>query len=178
MKIAITGHRPSKLGNDYNLTSPLVLAIEAEIINILQYKGVIFYDIISSHKDMTFITGMALGIDTLFAKLAIKYNIPFMAAIPCLEQDKMWPNKSKLIYYQLITNKLCTTKFITNLPYTSTCMQERNEWMIDQIANTFNNILIAVWDGSEGGTANCVKYAKTKLAENQIIYINPKTIVL
>lgn len=28
MKIAITGHRPNKLGNDYDLTSPLVERIE------------------------------------------------------------------------------------------------------------------------------------------------------
>ena len=30
-----------------------------------------------------------------------------------------------------------------------------NEWMIDNSA-----VVISVWDGTSGGTANCVKYAK------------------
>jgi uncharacterized phage-like protein YoqJ len=34
-------------------------------------------------------------------------------------------------------------------------LQKRNEWMVDHC-----DLLIAVWDGSEGGTANCVRYAR------------------
>lgn len=33
-------------------------------------------------------------------------------------------------------------------------MQLRNKWMVDK-----SDIVIAVWDGSEGGTNNCVQYA-------------------
>jgi uncharacterized phage-like protein YoqJ len=32
---------------------------------------------------------------------------------------------------------------------------KRNEWMIDHA-----NVVVAVWDGTSGGTANAVKYAK------------------
>jgi len=35
MKIAITGHRPNKLGNDYDLTSPLIEKIDIAICNVL-----------------------------------------------------------------------------------------------------------------------------------------------
>jgi uncharacterized phage-like protein YoqJ len=35
-------------------------------------------------------------------------------------------------------------------------MQIRNEWMVDRCDK-----LIAVWDGSKGGTGNCVDYAKS-----------------
>lgn len=48
-------------------------------------------------------------------------------------------------------------------------MQKRNEYMTDN-----SDIVIAVWDGSKGGTANCVRYAK-KL-NKEIIVINPKEI--
>ncbi len=34
------------------------------------------------------------------------------------------------------------------------------------------DMLIAVWDGSDGGTANCVKYAQSKGVDIRII--NPK----
>ena len=35
-----------------------------------------------------------------------------------------------------------------------------------------SDIIIAVWDGTKGGTYNCVQYAKKK--NKEIIQINPK----
>ena len=44
-------------------------------------------------------------------------------------------------------------------------MQKRNEFMVDNC-----DILIALWNGTSGGTKNCINYAKKK--ENvQIIYL-------
>ena len=34
-------------------------------------------------------------------------------------------------------------------------MQKRNEWIVDNSLR-----LLALWDGSKGGTANCVTYAR------------------
>jgi len=48
-------------------------------------------------------------------------------------------------------------------------MQKRNEYMVDNA-----DIVIAVWDGTKGGTCNCVRYAK-KLGKD-IVIINPKEI--
>jgi uncharacterized phage-like protein YoqJ len=45
-------------------------------------------------------------------------------------------------------------------------MQARNEWMVDN-----SNAMIAVWDGSPGGTANTVKYAQAK--ERPVLVIDP-----
>lgn len=168
MKIAITGHRPNKLGNDYDLTSALTAAIRARILlelrNIMSdYKS----DIIIPPTDVTLITGMAQGIDTLFAKIAIDYGFQFIAAIPCWNQDKMWPPKAKEAYSNILANWLCTIQLVTPSEYTPQCMQIRNQWMVDNC-----DVLIAVWDGSKGGTANCVKYAQQQ--GKDIIRINPK----
>lgn len=165
MKITITGHRPNKLGNDYDLTSPLIQKIKARIEEILGD-----YDIMYMHDpttEFTLITGMALGIDTLFAKIAIEYEIPFTAAIPCTNQDSQWPTKSRNTYHQILSNSLCTQHLVTRSSYTNECMQLRNEWMVDNC-----DLLIAVFDNTPGGTANCVNYAKSK--NKEIIYINPK----
>jgi uncharacterized phage-like protein YoqJ len=43
-------------------------------------------------------------------------------------------------------------------------MQVRNEWMVNHA-----NILLALWDGSTGGTYNCIQYAMKK---NHIEIIN------
>ena len=45
-------------------------------------------------------------------------------------------------------------------------MQKRNEYMVD-----LADKVIAVWDSSKGGTANCVKYAEK--VGKEIIRIEP-----
>ncbi len=168
MKIAITGHRPNKLGNDYDLTSSLILSIKAEILKyVLGYKNREISFNGDYVRDLQLITGMALGIDTLFAEIAIEHNIPFIAAIPCYNQDKLWNQATKDKYSTIINNKLCCLVFVKEGEYDNSCMQKRNEWMVDNC-----DILIAIWDGSPGGTANCARYAKSQ--DKPIIYINPK----
>jgi uncharacterized phage-like protein YoqJ len=162
MKIAITGHRPNKLGNDYDLTSPLILQIKQAISKILgelhlKYSG-----------DITLITGMALGIDTLFAKMAIENDTPFIAAIPCYGQAAVWPKRSQDIWRDLLNKASEIINVSGQIGYKSEYMQQRNIWMVDNC-----DLLIAVWDGTPGGTANCVKYAISK--NKPWIHINPKT---
>lgn len=160
MKIAITGHRPNKLDDDYDLKSDLILEIKSELNKIVEkYRS----------KNLTLISGMALGIDTLWAKIAIENELPLIAAIPCLYQDQTWPFSSKERYRHILANPLVTSHYVTNDPYNNYCMQLRNKWMVDNC-----DLLIAVWDETSGGTANCVKYAKS--VKKQIIYINPNQI--
>jgi len=112
---------------------------------------------------------MALGIDTLFAKIAIRLNWPFIAAIPCIGQEKIWPNKSKDIYREILANPLCTRYLVSETGYNNIVMQKRNKWMVDNC-----DLLIAIWDGTSGGTANCVKYAQSIGIDIRII--DPKTL--
>lgn len=164
MKIAITGHRPNKLGNDYTGTSPLLTALRAKIIEAIMLNC-------NKPDELTLITGMALGIDQLFAEIAISMQFPFIAAIPCWNQDKMWTIQSKEQYGNILANKLCTIYLVLAEEYTAKCMQIRNQWMVDNC-----DLLIAVWDGTNGGTANCIRYATSK--NKEIIRINPKEIKL
>ncbi len=161
MKIAITGHRPNKLDNDYDLKSPLIGHIKSEILRIL-----IPITLDESKDPLTLITGMALGIDTLFALIAIELNIPFIAAIPCINHSSKWTYQSSKLYDEILANPLCNRILVYTGEYNNTCMQERNEWMVNNC-----DLLIAVWDNSPGGTANCVKYAKSQ--NKEIIFINP-----
>jgi uncharacterized phage-like protein YoqJ len=36
-------------------------------------------------------------------------------------------------------------------------MQRRNEWMVERA-----DVILALWNGSSGGTANCVAYARQR----------------
>lgn len=191
MKIAFTGHRPNKLNNDYDLKSELVQRIEKEIINLLatfvaETNG-------QPEPRITLIIGMALGIDTLAAKIAVSHNIPFIAAIPFKGQERMWPNKSQNIYFELLQKAQCIRicdlhdpnypdctyswleyQKLTQTPFTADKMDKRNKWVVNNCDK-----LIAVWDSTSGGTANCVRYANSKgfTIENGLLYhIDPNVI--
>lgn len=155
--IAITGHRPGKLGNDYDLTSPLISRIRTRLMALLVNR-----------KPDFMISGMALGIDTLWALLAIENSIPLIAAIPFETQDAAWPAYARETYRRLLKAAHTVVNVSGQPEYAARYMQLRNEWMVDHCTH-----LVAVWDGSAGGTSNCVKYAKTRLKPDQITYINP-----
>lgn len=154
--IAFTGHRPHKLDNDYDLKSKLIQDIKAHIIKI-----------VSGFNSPKFITGMALGIDTLVANIAVERNIPFIAAIPFKGQHRVWIGKSQGLYHILLSkaeqikivdsNKIGNYKYYLTLPETAfqpAKMHKRNQWMVDNC-----DVLIAIWDGSQGGTYSCIEYA-------------------
>lgn len=189
MKIAFTGHRPNKLGNDYDLKSTLINKIYDNIVGILIMNSpsttatIIIKDNIKGTSkmkidDIICIVGMALGIDTLAAKICIEYEIPFIAAIPFAGQEFAWPMKSQKLYHSILANLLCDKRIISAGGYTADKMQKRNIWMVDQL-DPIEDKLIGVWDGSLGGTKNCIDYAKSKgfsEEKDNLIIINPKTI--
>jgi len=159
MKIALTGHRPNKLGYDYALISPLAKALEERL-----------QQIVDIYKPEAMISGMALGADMLWAKLAIRNGVALHAYIPFEGQENKWPLKSREQYWEVLSH--ASLKMYVSKPgYAAYKMQVRNIHMVNDC-----DLLVAVWDGSGGGTANCVGYAKSR--EKKIITINPKHIHL
>jgi uncharacterized phage-like protein YoqJ len=153
MIVAFTGHRPDKLGG-YTLPNPIYIKVCREIDKALEEL-----------KPEKVISGMALGIDQWAAAIAYKKGIPFLAAIPFEGQEGKWPAESQRTFRLL--RRLASEEIIV-CPggYAASKMQVRNQWMVDQCDR-----LIAVWDGSTGGTGNCVEYAKS--INREIYHIDP-----
>jgi predicted Rossmann fold nucleotide-binding protein DprA/Smf involved in DNA uptake len=110
---------------------------------------------------------MALGGDTLFALACLELEIPLLAAIPFCDQEKRWPKASKELYYEILNNKLVTSHIVTQGAYNLTAFQIRNEYMVDLCDK-----LLAIHDGTRGGTYNTVRYAQS--IDKDIILINPQ----
>lgn len=159
LKIAVTGHRPHKLGNEYDGIGPYSNKLRD-----------LFQKVIDTLRPTEMISGMALGVDMLWAEKAIENNIRLIAAIPCYDQEKAWPLKSQE-RYNLILSKAFKKIYITEGFYDKFCMQKRNIWMVD-----YCDLLVGVYDGSlQGGTKNCLDYAITTKGEDILIRFNPKT---
>lgn len=148
MIIAATGHRPDKLGG-YNISASRLLISIAE-----QYlkQQIELHHI--AEKKLTVITGMALGWDTIVAIVCADLRIPYIAAIPCINQEKTWNYAAQTLYNFLI-QRAEEIVFVSNEPYSPELMQLRNEYMVNRADS-----ILAMHDGSAGGTGNCVKYAR------------------
>jgi len=109
---------------------------------------------------------MALGVDQDFAFTCVEMQIPFIAAVPFLGQESTWPRESQEFYRELLAHAYCQY-VVTGGGYSAHKMDRRNRWMVDNC-----DILIAVWDGSRGGTYNCVEYAEQ--VRRPIHRINPR----
>lgn len=149
VRLAGTGHRPNKLGG-YNATRRDHAGIR-KLMNDTE-------NVIKQVKPDLVISGGALGFDQYLAVCAAAAGIPLFLALPCKPFGDNWPEKSlgsKL--HRFLIAKAAYVHYVTPMSYEQAgkdCMQWRNEYMVDNATD-----LVACWDGSKGGTGNCVDYA-------------------
>ncbi len=166
--VCFTGHRPTKLGG--YAANPISLWVKQELHEAIERaakKGV-----------KTFISGGALGVDQWAAEIVIKVRterpksygtfekpIELVIARPFPSQPNKWPQESKRQYEKLLQRADRIIE-VSDDPYASWKLQKRNEWMVDN-----SDAVIAVWDGSQSGTGNCVKYAMKQ--KKPVLVIDP-----
>lgn len=159
-KICVTGHRPNKLyGYDINNKD-------------WQRLKRIFKKLLLENNCSDAMTGMALGVDTVFALAVLEskeegHDIKLHCAIPCKNHPCKWPKESQKQYYDILA-KADAIHQVSDEPYRPNLMQKRNEYMVN-----YADIVIAVWDGSNSGTGNCVCYAQKQ--KKHVIFVHPKT---
>ena len=158
MKMCVTGHRPNKLYG-YDLTDDRWIALKED-----------FKQILIENKCDEAITGMALGVDTIFAYAVLElkedgHDIKLHCAVPCMNFSGKW-NIYDRVKYRNIISLADTVKLVSDEEYKPYLMQKRNEYMVDH-----SDKVIAVWDGSKSGTKNCINYAK-KVGKD-IIFVQP-----
>lgn len=139
MIVAGTGHRPDKLGGYSVEVEDRLTAFARDQLQRVAPSKVI--------------SGMALGWDQALAQAALDLGIPLIAAVPFEGFGQKWPKSSQ---YRC-TALLCRAAEVATVsPYPGTAaLHRRNEWMVDRC-----DLLLALWDGSWGGTFNCIQYAR------------------
>ncbi len=107
----------------------------------------------------TFISGGAVGFDTLVAERVLKLkeefpHIKLWFFLPCLDQDLKWSKEDKKKYRELL--KKADYVDCPQIPYNSTVMKTRNYKMVD------NALYCACYYNGKkiSGTAQTIRYAK------------------
>ncbi len=104
-----------------------------------------------------FISGMALGVDMLCAQIILDLkkdypNIQLECALPCADQTKYWPQSQCILHSEILSK--ADYIFTVNEHYHRGCNHMRNQYMVKK-----SNALIAIWNGSDGGTKNTIMLA-------------------
>lgn len=140
-----TGHRPEKL----NYTKEQI-----------KTKLNLYIDEAIASGYNTFISGMAQGSDLWAAEIIIEKklknkSLSLICAVPYKGFSSKWNFADKSKYRYILEN--ATSVYYISPIYTPYCFQARNIWMVDQ-----SSLVIAVFNGSNGGTMNTIKYAVKK----------------
>lgn len=168
LTVALTGHRPDKLGG-YDLNTPYYDVLENKLAQLL-LEYLKMYDYVEAHS------GMALGADTVWTKVILKLRdqypdrITFVADIPNYNQSNRWFAKKDVNFWKhAIEEADVVNTWDEGSKSYAHALQLRNIGMINPV-----DVLISVYDGTPGGTANAVKYARSK--NKTIVQINPTDI--
>jgi len=134
-KVAFTGHRHLKY-----------VDVEQSLVKV--------------HSDFPgamWITGGAYGLDSHAARYALDNSIPLWLVLPFPAKIlcARWPSgDARDLLFRSVRG--CARLSVVSPVFSMASYQRRNEFMVDA-----SDVLTAFFDGSPGGTANCVKYAKS-----------------
>lgn len=133
--IGITGHRTLK--HDYGVLSYYMKTC-------LRY-----------YKCEYVIVGMALGFDQLVVETCLESNIKYIAAVPFIGQERLWPKNIQDKYKEYL-DKAFKVKITSDGDYQPWKLQHRNKWIVNNC-----DMLFAYLDpgNKKSGTLNCCNYA-------------------
>ena len=152
LRCSFTGHRPEKLPWGGDETDARCIKLKEELRCTLDGA----YLAGCRH----FICGMARGCDTYFAEAVLalraeKDGVTLEAAVPCDSQANSWSAADRRRYEHLLAE--CDEVSFISHTYSPGCMQRRNKYMVDN-----SDVLIAIFNGTAGGTMNTVLLAKRR----------------
>lgn len=146
MKVAISGHRPDRIGG--YAPNPKLQYVIDEMYRVIDYMN-------RNYEGLELILGMALGTDQLAAEICLVLDIPFTAAVPFPSQEERWPESAQRTYREMLT--LARHVEYVCPQYSKAAFMMRNNWMLRQADR-----LLAVWCGEgKTGTGQAVRYARS-----------------
>lgn len=97
---------------------------------------------------------MACGFDLLAAQACVELGIPFIAAVPFVNQEAFFSPQDVILYNKLL-KKAAAVEIVSQGTFAVYKYQKRNEWICDN-----SDQLLCYLIDIKSGTANCVEFMK------------------
>lgn len=152
-RCCFTGHRPEKLKRSVSeILRDLAEAIDAAI----------------SDGYTEFVTGMSRGVDMWAAEIVLERKqknpeIKLLCIIPFMDFEKRW-SKDWQREYLKIRDNADAVQYLYN-SYAHKAYEARNQMMIDMSSR-----VIAVFNGTSGGTKSTLEYAGSQCTDIRLIH--------
>ncbi len=156
-----TGHRPEKLPWGLDEGDPRCAALKRSLLR--EVEG------LYRRGFRHFISGMAMGCDLYFAEaaLALREKCPGLSvegAVPCPTQAERWPEPQRRRWREILDR--CDLETVVQQRYDRACMLRRDRYMVDR-----STAILAVFDGTPGGTQYTLNYAMDK--KRELLLLDP-----
>jgi uncharacterized phage-like protein YoqJ len=154
--VAGTGHRPDKLIGGWD--------------NQPAYRDAVVFarDFVLINGESGVVSGVAAGWDLMLAEGAIEASIPVMAAVPFKGQEKRWSTFWQERYEYVLSNatrvEVISSPDIDSKYEVVQALYRRNTWMVEYIKGKKGK-MYALWNGTKGGTAHCIRSAERQGVE-------------
>lgn len=157
-----TGHRPAKLPWGFDEGDPRCLALKAAIARELE--GLYRQDF------RHFLSGMAQGCDLYFAQAVLdlrarRPDVTLECALPFAGQAQRWPEADRARWQSILD--ACDVETVVQEHYDRFCMHRRDRYMVDR-----SRCILAVFDGTPGGTRYTLNYAMDRRLEILLLDLN------
>ena len=157
-----TGHRPAKLPWGFDEEDPRCLALKGAIARELEG----LYRRGARH----FLSGMAQGCDLYFAEAVLELRrrhpeVSLECALPCAGQADRWPAADRARWQSILA--ACDVETVVQQHYDRFCMLRRDRYMVDR-----SRQILAVYDGSPGGTRYTLNYAMDRGLDILLLDLN------
>ncbi|MCB9755157.1 MAG: DUF1273 family protein [Myxococcales bacterium] len=140
--IAVTGHRPPRLGGYTPEVDELLARLADHTLAELEPARVL--------------TGMAQGWDLAIAEACARAGVAFTAALPFADPDARWPAPQRARLGRLL-EQAASVELISPSPGPG-AYHVRDRWMVERA-----ELLVALWDGArQGGTFSTVRSAEKR----------------
>lgn len=171
--IALTGHRPNRLGG-WGIHTPAYQHLQRDLEAFIEIE-------LATHDTIVGHSGMALGADSVWAKalLAMRAKYPgrvyLHAQIPTRTQARRWRESDAVTFWHETINTADRVTVYGTLdavesggPQVNTIvslMHMRNRGMVDCA-----DLLLAIHDGGASGTGKTVDYARKTDTEVRVVH--------
>ena len=161
--VAFTGHRPQHLGG-FDDRNELNVWVKQSLMRCITR-------LVETHETNEWISGGALGVDQWAAEIVLwlkyqkGYDMSLIIMKPFRSQHIKW-NPHAQERFMKICDAADEIIECQPDPYAPWKMDYRNKQMVLK-----SGLVLAVWNGNQGGTGNCVKYAHVR--KKPILRIDP-----